>query len=49
MWLGSSNYFSPHTTYSEGILSKDARSHFRDWKKVFFNYCDGSGHQGTKK
>lgn len=33
---------------NQGILSKDPRNNFKDWKKVMLIYCDGSGHQGTK-
>ena len=32
-----------------GIFSDDANNYFRDWKKVYFSYCDGAGHQGTRK
>jgi hypothetical protein len=31
------------------MLSKDPKSYFKDWKKVIFHYCDGTGHQGTRK
>lgn len=32
-----------------GILSNHPDNHFKDWKKVYFHYCDGTGFQGTKK
>jgi hypothetical protein len=29
-------------------MSKDPASYFKDWKKVYFHYCDGTGHQGSR-
>jgi hypothetical protein len=36
-------------TNTENILSRHPNSYFRNWKKIFLNYCDGSGHQGSVK
>jgi hypothetical protein len=30
-------------------MSKDPASYFKDWKKVYFHYCDGTGHQGSRR
>jgi hypothetical protein len=51
MWFGSSSeQFHPATiTYSNNIFSKHPDNYFRNWKKIYLNYCDGSGHQGTRK
>jgi len=32
-----------------GALSIDEANNFKDWKRVMLLYCDGSGHQGTRK
>ena len=33
-----------------GILSGNTslNSYYHDWTRIFFKYCDGTGHQGTK-
>jgi hypothetical protein len=30
-------------------MSKDPKNYFKDWKKVYFHYCDGTGHQGSRR
>lgn len=34
---------------SEGILSDNSQSPFKDWTMIHLKYCDGTGHQGYKK
>jgi len=46
--LGSSLSYPPTMT-AGGILSGDAGNYFKNWTKVFMKYCDGSGHQGSRK
>jgi hypothetical protein len=33
----------------DGALSLDPQNNFKDWTRVLLLYCDGAGHQGTKK
>ena len=35
-------------TFTEGVLSTNSENNFKDWKRVFLKYCDGTGHQGTR-
>lgn len=46
--LGSSKNYPDGYTITDGILSLDPRNSFNDFTKVYFKYCDGSGHQGTR-
>jgi len=46
--LGSTKNYPDTYTINDGILSDNPKSSFADYTKVFFKYCDGSGHQGTK-
>lgn len=46
--LGSSKKYPDNYTIPDGILSLNSQNSFRDFTKVYFKYCDGSGHQGTK-
>jgi hypothetical protein len=48
-WIGSSKLNVDSYTINEGIFSKDENNYFKDWKKVYLSYCDGMGHQGTRK
>jgi hypothetical protein len=34
-------------TFSYGILSDVQPNYFANWTRIFFNYCDGAGHQGS--
>lgn len=47
--LGSSKTY-PQTINGGGMLSGNASANslYYDWTRVFFKYCDGTGHQGTK-
>jgi hypothetical protein len=47
--LGSSNFQTSSMKNNVGIFSRDERNYFKDWKKVLLSYCDGMGHQGTRK
>lgn len=33
-------------TFTYGMLSDKTPNYFLNWTRVFFNYCDGAGHQG---
>lgn len=49
--LGSSKNYTPTLNFTTGgVLSGDAvlNPEFYSWTRVFFSYCDGSGHQGYK-
>ena len=47
--LGSSSSYQPVITASLGVLGDGPENHFKDWTKVEFKYCDGTGHQGFKE
>lgn len=47
--LGSSKAYTATVTYANGVLSTNELNNFKDWTRVLLKYCDGSGHQGTKK
>jgi O-palmitoleoyl-L-serine hydrolase len=47
--LGSSTGYQPTQTFGSGILSDHSDNYFNGWTRVFLKYCDGSGHQGSKK
>lgn len=46
--LGSSTGYKATQTFGQGILSDHFDNYFNNWTRVFFKYCDGSGHQGTR-
>lgn len=46
--LGSSKKYPDSYTIADGILSLNPQNSFKDFTKVYFKYCDGSGHQGTR-
>lgn len=46
--LGSSKNYPNNMIFPAGILSLNPSNPFKDFTKVYFKYCDGSGHQGTK-
>ena len=49
--LGSSkNYPASYNLAGSGLLSGEKANNpaFYDWTRVYFKYCDGSGHQGTR-
>lgn len=46
--LGSSKAYPETITFTEGMLSDNAKNNFREATKVFLKYCDGAGHQGFK-
>lgn len=46
--LGSSKKYPDNYTIGDGILSLNEQNSYKDFTKVFFKYCDGSGHQGTR-
>ena len=43
--LGSSKNYPDNLTIVDAILSQRS---FKDFTKIYFKYCDGSGHQGTR-
>jgi len=45
---GSSKKYPDTYTIDDGILSTHPSNSYSDFTKVFFKYCDGSGHQGTR-
>ena len=47
--LGSSTKYGDTVTFSNGIMSDDEDNYFNGWTRIFLKYCDGSGHQGSKK
>ena len=47
--LGSSTKYGDTVTFSNGIMSDDKDNYFNGWTRIFLKYCDGSGHQGSKK
>lgn len=46
--MGSSKFTPPTFTYANGILSNNPKNYFHDFTKIYFKYCDGSGHQGSR-
>jgi hypothetical protein len=46
--MGSSANLQPTLKTTKGILAREKKDYFKDWKKIHFNYCDGSGHQGYR-
>jgi O-palmitoleoyl-L-serine hydrolase len=46
--LGSSTGYRPTQDFGSGILSDNQFNYFNNWTRIFFKYCDGSGHQGTR-
>ena len=47
--LGSSTKYSDSIKFTNGILSDDKDNYFNNWTRIFLKYCDGSGHQGSRK
>ena len=47
--LGSSTKYPSSMTFSSGILSDDKDNYFNNWTRIYLTYCDGSGHQGSRK
>lgn len=46
---GSSISYPDTVKFDDGVLSTNEESNFKDWTRVLLKYCDGSGHQGTRK
>jgi len=46
---GSSTSYAPSYQFNDGVLSVNNQNNFKDWTRVLLKYCDGSGHQGTRK
>jgi hypothetical protein len=46
--LGSSKKYPDTLSVGDGLLSNSNLNSFRTFTKVYFKYCDGSGHQGTR-
>ena len=47
--LGSSSKYPKSRSFDTwGYLSPSKRNPFHDWNRVFFPYCDGSLHQGSR-
>ncbi len=47
--MGSSTNYPDHIKATDGVLSTNEQNNFKDWTRVLIRYCDGSGHQGTKR
>lgn len=47
--LGSSKAYQNVQILNQGSLSIEEGNNFKDWKRILITYCDGSGHQGTRK